>query len=86
MNKGGKFLKKLWCCVCGREKQANLGTYANRFMGFIEHQLFSQYNEPKPELYGRYINDCIGATYSTRDELTQLINAINTFHPALKYT
>ena len=19
MNKGGKFLKKLWCCICGRE-------------------------------------------------------------------
>ena len=18
MNKGGKFLKKLWCCICGR--------------------------------------------------------------------
>ena len=24
MNKGGKFLKKLWCCVGGRVKQGNL--------------------------------------------------------------
>ena len=24
MNKGGKFLKKLWCCVCGRVKHGNL--------------------------------------------------------------
>ena len=39
----------------------------------------------KPELYGRYIDDCISAT-STREELTQYISAINSFHPALKYT
>ena len=38
----------------------------------------------KPELYGRYIDDCISAT-STREELTQFISAINSFHPALKY-
>ena len=24
VNKGGKFLKKLWCCVDGRVKQGNL--------------------------------------------------------------
>ena len=24
MCKGGKFLKKLWCCVCGRVQQDNL--------------------------------------------------------------
>ena len=41
---------------------------------------------PKPELNGRYIDDCIGATSSTREELTQCITAINSFHPALKYT
>ena len=39
----------------------------------------------KPELYGRYIDDCISAT-STREELTQFISAINSFHLALKYT
>ena len=46
----------------------------------------SQYPGPKPELYGRYIDDCIGATSSTREEPTQLITAVNSFHPALKYT
>ena len=61
-------------------------TYASRFVRFIEHQFFSQYIGPKPELYGRYINHCIGATSSTRNELTQLINAINSFRQALKYT
>ena len=60
-------------------------SYAN-FVGFIEHQFFSQYHGPKPELYGRYIDDCIGATSSTREELTQFITAVNSFHPALKYT
>ena len=61
-------------------------SYANCFIGFIEHQFFSQYNGPKPELYGRYIDDCISATSSTRDELTQLITVINSFRLALKYT
>ena len=61
-------------------------SYANLFVGFIEHPSFSQCHDPKPELYGRYIDDCIGATSSTREELTQFITAVNSFHPALKYT
>ena len=61
-------------------------SYANLFVGFIEHQFFSQYHGPKPELYSRYIDDCIRATSSTREELTQFITAVNSFHPALKYT
>ena len=59
--------------------------YANCFVDFIKHQFFSQYNGPKSELYGRYIHDCISATSSTRDELTQLITVINSFHLAFKY-
>ena len=50
-------------------------SYANLFVGFIEHHFFSQYHGPKPELYDRYIDDCIGATSSTREELTQFITA-----------
>ena len=42
-------------------------SYANLFVGFTEHQFFSQYHGPKPELYGLYIDDCIGATSSTRE-------------------
>ena len=61
-------------------------SYANLFVGFIEHQFFRQYHGPKPELYSRYIDDCSGATSSTKEELTQFITAINSFHPALKYT
>ena len=61
-------------------------SYANLFVGYIEHQFFNQYNGPKPELYGRYIDDCIGANSSIREELNQFITAVNSFHPALKYT
>ena len=46
----------------------------------------NQYNGPKPELYRRYIDDCIGATSSSREDLNQFITAVNSFHPALKYT
>ena len=61
-------------------------SYANLFVGYIEHQFFNQYNGPKPDLYRRYIDDCVGATSSTREELNQFITAVNSFHPALKYT
>ena len=39
-------------------------SYANLLVAFIEHQFFSQYHGPKPKLYGRYIDDCIGAILS----------------------
>ena len=42
------------------------------FVGYVEHQFFNQYNGPKPELYGRYIDDCIGAISSSTEELNQL--------------
>ena len=61
-------------------------SYANLFVGYIEHKFFNQYNGPKPELYCRYIDDCVGATSSIREELNQFITAVNSFHPALKYT
>jgi len=60
-------------------------SYANLFVGYIEKQFFNQYNGPKPELYRRYIDDCIGATSSTKEDLNQCITAVNSFHPALKY-
>ena len=33
-----------------------------------------------------YIDDCISATSSSREDLNQFITAVNSFHPALKYT
>ena len=61
-------------------------SYANFFVGYIEHKFFNQYNGLKPEHYRRYIEDCVGATSSTREELNQFITALNSFHSALKYT
>ena len=61
-------------------------SYANLFVVYVEQQFFNQYNGPKPELYGRYIDDCIGAISSSREELDQFITSVNSFHPALKYT
>ena len=61
-------------------------SYANLFVGYVEHQFFNQYNGPKPELYGRYIDDCIGAISSRREKLYHFITSVNSFRPALKYT
>ena len=47
---------------------------------------FSNYHRPKPDLYKRYIDDCVGATSSSREELNQFITSVNSFHLALKYT
>ena len=47
--------------------------------------LFNENNGPKPELYRRYIDDCISATPSTREKLNQSITAVNSFHLAPKY-
>ena len=61
-------------------------SYANLFIGFIENKFFSNYHGPKPDLYKRYIDDCVGATSSSKEELNLFINSVNSFHPALKYT
>ena len=44
------------------------------YVGFIENNFFSNYHGPKPELYKGYIDDCVGATSSSREELNLFIN------------
>ena len=61
-------------------------SYANLFVGYIERQFSIKVQRPKPELYRRYIDDCVGATSSTREKLNQFITAVNLFHAAHKYT
>ena len=61
-------------------------SYANLFVGFIKNKFFSNYLRPKSELYKCYIDDWVSATSSSREELNQFINSVNSFHPALKYT
>ena len=60
--------------------------YANLFVGYVEEQIFNQFDGPKPELFGRYIDDCLGATSCTKEELERFIGFVNSFHPALKFT
>ena len=61
-------------------------SYANLFVGFIGNKFFFNYHGPKLDLYKRFIDDCVGATSSSKEELDQFITAVNSFHPALKYT
>ena len=81
-----RLVQKRLCRLCFHSTNLLVISYANLFVGYIEHQFFNQYNGPKPDLYRRYIDDCVGATSSTREELNQFITAVNSFHPALKYT
>ena len=60
--------------------------YANLFVGYVEAQIFSQYPGPLPELYGRYIDDCIGATTLPREQLDSFLSFVKSFHPSLEYT
>ena len=39
---------------------------------YVEHQFFN-------DLYGRYIDDCIGAISSSREELNRFITSVNSF-------
>ena len=55
-------------------------------MKIVLINFFNQYNSSKPELCGRYIDDCIGAISSTKEKLNQFITAVNSFHPLPKYT
>ena len=57
--------------------------YANLFIGYVEEQIFNQFDGPKPELFGRYIDDCLGATSCTKEELERFIGFVNSFHPSL---
>ena len=61
-------------------------SYANLFVGYVEYHFFNQYDGPKPDLHGRYIDDCIGAISSSREELNRFITSVNSFYPALKYS
>ena len=71
--------------INGVAMSTNMGpSYANLFVAYIEHQFVNQYNGPKPELYCCYIDDRIGTTSSTREDLNQFTT--NSFHSALKYT
>ena len=60
--------------------------YACLFMGHVEEQIFAQYTGTKPALYKRYIDDIVGATSGSREEIEVFATYVNGFHPSLKFT
>ena len=54
--------------------------------GFVEAQIFNQFDDPKPDLFVHYIDDRLWATSCTNEELERFIGFVNSFHPALKFT
>ena len=48
-------------------------SYACLFMGLLEHTLLKQYKKPAPEIYKRYIDDGIGATSLSYNQLLDFI-------------
>ena len=80
---GDKFFQQINGVAMGTKMGPN---YANLFVGFIEEQIFTQYSGPLPELFKRFIDDCIGATSLDRAQLESFIHFVNNFHPALEFT
>eukprot|EP00061_Rhincodon_typus_P014492 g41537.t1 len=60
--------------------------YPCLFVGYVEQSLFCSYSGTIPQLFLRYIDDCIGATSCSHEELEQFIHFANTFHTNLKFT
>ena len=50
------------------------------------NKFFSNFLGRKPDLYKRYIDDCVSVASSSREELNLFINSVNSFDPARKYT
>ena len=78
-----KFYKQINGVAMGTKMGPN---YANLFVGYVEERIFNQFDGPVPERFGRYIDDCFGATSCGRPELDRFIQFVNTFHPALEFT
>ncbi|KAL9952017.1 hypothetical protein ACROYT_G039216 [Oculina patagonica] len=60
--------------------------YACLFVGYVEQKMFADYHGQKPELYKRYIDDVLGASSGTREDLESFIEFCSSYHPSLKYT
>eukprot|EP00061_Rhincodon_typus_P002517 g17760.t1 len=56
------------------------------FVDYVKQSPFSMYTGTVPQLFRRYIDNCIGAASYTQDGLEQFIDFANNFHPALKFT
>ena len=61
--------------------------YVCLFVGYVERKMLEDYQGNKPQLYKRYIDDVLGASSDTRQDLENIIiEFCSAYHPSLKYT
>ncbi|XP_033120365.1 uncharacterized protein LOC117119643, partial [Anneissia japonica] len=61
-------------------------SFACLFVGWLEQRIFDSYDGTKPDMFKRYIDDCVGTAWCHYDELTNFISYVNDYHPAIKFT
>ena len=61
-------------------------SYANLFMGHLEQNIVRDYRGPSPEHLHRYIDDYVGATDMSEDNLKDFFTFANGYHPSIKFT
>ena len=59
-------------------------SFACLFMGYLETKILETYTGRKPDLFKRYIDNCVGAASCSSDELRDFIDYFSNFHPAIK--
>ena len=71
----GEIFKQINGVAMGTKMGPKMGpNYANLFVDYVEEHIFNQFDGPKPEHFGRYIDDCLGATSCTKEELERFID------------
>lgn len=55
------------------------------FVSYAEAQILSSFSGPTPEVYGRYIDDRIGANSFSSEQLDSFLSLIISFHPTLEF-
>ena len=80
----GEIFKQINGVAMGTKMGPN---YANLFVGYVEEQNFQSIRRSQTRTFlAAYIDDCLGATSCTKEELERFIGFVNSFHPALKFT
>ncbi|XP_033122679.1 uncharacterized protein LOC117121552 [Anneissia japonica] len=82
-NFNGKYYRQLSGVSMGSKMAPN---FACLFMGHLEHNLLQSFKGKKPDIFKRYIDDCIGITSGSLTELNDFITYAIGFHPAIKFT
>ena len=60
--------------------------YSCLAVGKQEIEISETYDGPFPEFHKRYIDDILGATSMSRENLDRFINFVSNFHPSFQYT